>query len=252
MLAVTRKNQIKEILNEKKSITVSEIAKVFSVTEETIRRDLKSLEDEGFLTRAYGGAFIQSGAENIVDISLRKVAYTDSKAVIAKCCASIIKNGDSIFLDPSTTASFIAKEITNLKLTVVTNSVLIVNQLVNYDNIKLVGIGGTYSSLHQAFLGNMTFEQIKNLYIDKAFISARTLSMENGITDSCEDLAVIRKAVINRCNEPYFVADYSKFDKTSFIKICDISDVCGIITDKTLTRQWQEYLDSVSTKYIHC
>ena len=79
MLAVTRKSEIKDIVLEKKSVTVTELAKIFSVTEETIRRDLKQLESEGFLTRTYGGAFIQDGVENNIDLSIRETAYLKNK-----------------------------------------------------------------------------------------------------------------------------------------------------------------------------
>lgn len=252
MLAVTRKNKIKDILTERKSITVSELAITFEVTEETIRRDLKALEDEGFLTRAYGGAFIQSGVENNVDISIRQVAYTDSKHAIAKACKKIIHNGDSIFLDPSTTAFFIAKEISDMKLTVVTNSMLVVNQLSSCPNIRLVNIGGTFSKDHKAFLGSIANNQMNNLFVDKSFISARSVSIENGITDSAEELSTLRKIVINRSNESYFVADYSKFNKTSFIQVCELEKLTGIVTDRVLDSNWQDYLDTIHTAYISC
>ncbi len=84
MLAVTRKAKIKDIILEKKSVTVTELSKIFSVTEETIRRDLKQLEDDGFLTRTYGGAFIQDGVENNVELTIRETAYMESKQAIAK------------------------------------------------------------------------------------------------------------------------------------------------------------------------
>ena len=252
MLAVTRKSKIKDILTEKKSVTVTELATIFEVTEETIRRDLKVMEDEGFLTRAYGGAFIQSGAENNVDISIRQVAYTDSKHSIAKGCRKIIHNGDSIFLDPSTTAFFIAKEISDMKLTVVTNSLLVVNQLCTCSNIRLVIIGGTFAKEHKAFLGSIACNQMDNLYVDKAFISARSVSIENGVTDSAEELSTLRKRVISRSNEAYLVADYSKFNKTSFIQICDIENLTGIISDRVLDSDWKDYLETVHTAYISC
>lgn len=252
MLAVTRKNKIKDILNEKKSITVTELATIFEVTEETIRRDLKVLEDEGFLTRAYGGAFIQSGSENNVDISIRQVAYTDSKHAIARACKKLIHNGDSIFLDPSTTAFFIAKEISDMKLTVVTNSMLVVNQLSSCQNIRLVTVGGTFSKDHKAFLGSIACNQMENLYVDKAFISARSVSIENGVTDSAEELSTLRKIVISRSNESYLAADYSKFNKTSFIQVCELEKLTAIITDRVLDAQWQDYLESVHTAYISC
>ncbi len=252
MLAVTRKNKIKSILNEKKSVTVGELSKTFSVTEETIRRDLKVLEDEGFLTRTYGGAFIQSGVENLVDVEIREVAYTKSKTLIANECQKIIQNGDSIFLDASTTAYFISKAISNMRLTVVTNSLLVINQLSACKSIRLVCIGGTLSRNNKAFQGYQTLQTLDSLYLDKTFMSCRSLSMENGITDSSEGTASIRKKLISRSNETYLIADYSKFDKTSFIHVCDFENLTAIVSDKELNTEWADFLKKKNTKYIYC
>lgn len=252
MLAITRKNNIKDMLIERKSITVTELSKTFEVTEETIRRDLKFLEDEGFLTRTYGGAFIQTGVENNVTVELREVAYTKSKDSIARECRKLIHNGDSIFLDPSTTALFIAKTICDMRLTVVTNSLLIIDQLSEHDNIRLVSIGGTLSRDHKAFQGNATIQALDNLYLDKTFMSCRSVSIENGVTDSSEGMAMIRQKLIKRSNEIYLIADYSKFDKTSFIHICDFNNLTGIITDKVLNSEWKDHLLKNKTSIISC
>lgn len=252
MLAVTRKNKIKDILIERKSITVTELSKTFDVTEETIRRDLKFLEDEGFLTRTYGGAFIQSGVENNVTVELREVAYTKSKDAIAKECRKLIHNGDSIFLDASTTALFVARAISDMRLTVVTNSLLIIDQLTEQENIRLVCIGGTLSRDHKAFQGNSTIQALDNLFLDKTFMSCRSLSMEHGITDSSEGMAMIRQKLLKRSNEVYLIADYSKFDKTSFIHICDFDDLTGVITDKVLNQEWKNFLLKQNTTFLSC
>ncbi len=250
MLAVTRKGKIKDIIIEQKSVTVSELSTKFNVTEETIRRDLKSLEDENFLTRTYGGAFIQSGVENNVNPSLREFAYVKSKELIADQAKTLIHNGDSIYLDSSTTALFIARVITDMRLTVITNSILIVNQLEQYDNIKLICVGGTFSRNHKAFHGTHTLQTIANYFVDKAFVSCRSLSIDHGITDSTEGEAAIRKLLLKQTNEIYFIADYSKFNKTSFIRICDFSEVTGIITDKPLSAEWVSLLAQVGTKLL--
>lgn len=151
MLAVTRKSEIKDIVLEKKSVTVTELAKIFSVTEETIRRDLKQLESEGFLTRTYGGAFIQDGVENNIDLSIRETAYLKNKQAIASRCRELIHNGDSIFLDSSTTTLTIAKAISDMRLTVVTNSLMIINELCDKANIHLIAIGGQLYSEGKSF-----------------------------------------------------------------------------------------------------
>lgn len=242
MLAVTRKARIKEIILEKKNITVLELSKLFSVTEETIRRDFKQLEDEGFLTRTYGGAFIQYGVGNNVDLTIRETAYIENKQNIAHKCRKLINNGDSIFLDSSTTAYQIAKAVKNMRLTVASNSLLIINELCEKDNIHLVALGGTYLPEDKAFYGSITLKNLEQYYFDKVFMSCRSLSMEHGITDSHEPTASIRQSLIKRSQKIYIVADFSKFDSTSFLKISDFAPVTGLITDKPLSREWQDFL----------
>jgi len=245
MLAVTRKAKIKDIILEKKSVTVTELSKIFSVTEETIRRDLKQLEDDGFLTRTYGGAFIQDGVENNVELTIRETAYMESKKAIAKKCLSLIHNGDSIFLDASTTALQIARELQGMRLTVVTNSLLIINELQDKEDIRLITLGGSYAPRDKAFVGNTAIRNLESFYLDKTFMSCRSISMEHGITDSNESIAAIRQTLLTRSNYIYLVADHSKFNKTSFITISGFDAITGLITDKNLDSQWTEYL----TKY---
>lgn len=142
MLAVERRACIKETIQEQKSVAVSDLARRFDVTEETIRRDLKVLEAQGVLTRTYGGAFIQGGAINEVDVTLRETSYVEAKRQIAAQCLQLIRNGDSIFLDSSTTALEIARAIRDMRLTVLTNSLLIADVLSHSESIRLQVIGG--------------------------------------------------------------------------------------------------------------
>jgi DeoR/GlpR family transcriptional regulator of sugar metabolism len=244
MLAFTRKSEIKDLILEKKSITVTELSKKFSVTEETIRRDLKQLESEGSLIRTYGGAFILDGVENNVDLSIRETTYLKSKQAIASCCRRLIRNGDSIFLDSSTTCLAIAKTISHMRLTVVTNSLLIVNELCDCSNIHLVCIGGNYTPNDKAFNGHITQLNLETLFLDKAFMSCRSLSIEHGITDSLEHVASVRQALVGRSEEIYLVADFSKFDKTSFIHITDFDKITGLVTDRQLDSHWKDFLKS--------
>lgn len=250
MLAVTRKSKIKDIVLEKKSVTVTELSKLFSVTEETIRRDLKQLEDDGFLTRTYGGAFIQDGVENNVDLTIRETAYMESKKAIAKKCLSVIHNGDSIFLDASTTALQISKELQGMRLTVVTNSLLIINELQDKEDIRLISIGGSYTNRDKAFVGSTAIHNLESFYVDKTFMSCRSVSMEHGITDSNEAIAAIRQTLITRSNHIYLVADHSKFDKTSFIRISGFEIITGLITDKHLDDQWMDYLSKNNVELL--
>jgi DeoR/GlpR family transcriptional regulator of sugar metabolism len=242
LLSVTRKQKIKDFILERKSATVTELAHMFSVTDETIRRDLRSLEAEGVLMRSYGGAFVQTGVENLIDYSIRSTVYLDEKAIIAEKCKSIIQNGDVIFLDNSTTTYAIAKAVQDMRLTLITNSLAIINLLSKKDNMRLICTGGFFSPKELAFYGSKAQKALHEYYVDKSFFSCRTLSIEQGVTDSNDDLAQIRKTIIQRSKECYLVADYTKFDETSFITICGYDCLNAVITDRPLSQEWHTSL----------
>lgn len=247
MLAAERKQRIREIILEKKSASVSTLASLFSVTDETIRRDLKSLEKEGVLIRTYGGAFIQTGVENLVDAELRKTAYKAEKEVIAERCRSLINNGDAIFLDNSTTCFYIAKSISGMHVTVVTNNLMIMNLFSKNDHVRLVSVGGEFSVTEQSFYGTIAMKTLREYYVDKAFISCRTLSLTNGVTESTDQWALIRQLMIERSDRHYLVADHTKFGQTSFVRISGFEDITAIITDQPLDASWHE-----ATKKVGC
>lgn len=252
MLPVARKSKIKELVQEKKSVTVSELAKMFSVTEETIRRDLKILEEEGVLTRTYGGAFIQDGVQNDIDVNIRETLFVKSKEKIAAKCALFIHHGDSIFLDSSTTSLFIATNIRNKRVTVITNSLKVANTLADAESIRLILIGGMYSPASMSFLGRSSLTTMQGFFVDKAFISCRSISIEHGITDSNEQQADIRQLAIKRANKAYLVVDYTKFNKTSFTTICNFNEIDTLVVDKHLDDAWHSYLEEQQVEIVEC
>ncbi len=174
----------------------------------------------------------------------------ESKIAIAKKCLSVIHNGDSIFLDASTTALQISKELQGMRLTVVTNSLLIINELQDKEDIRLISIGGSYTNRDKAFVGSTAIHNLESFYVDKSFMSCRSVSMEHGITDSNEAIAAIRQTLITRSNHIYLVADHSKFDKTSFIRISGFETITGLITDKHLDDQWMDYLSKNNVELL--
>lgn len=252
MLPIARKNKIKEIIIEKKSVTVAELTVLFKVTEETIRRDLKQLEDEDFLTRTYGGAYISEGVQNDVDVNLREYIHVEGKKKIASKCASFIHNGDSIFLDASTTSLVIASMIQEKNVTVVTNSIKVVTTLMDKPNIRLVVIGGTLANSSLSNLGRQAELNMTKYFFDTAFISCRSVSMQHGITDSNELQAGIRKLAAEHANHVYLVADYTKFDRTSFARICEFEDINTIVVDNQLSEEWRQFLLEKNVQLVEC
>lgn len=242
MLSVTRRQEIQDLVREHKSVTVVDLAKRFSVTTETIRRDLRALEEQGVLLRSYGGAFVQSGVENAINSDIRADAFKESKTIIGGRARKLIENGDVILLDNSTTAYFIAQCIQDMRLTVMTCNLRIIDLLSRQENIVLMALGGKLAVDEQSFYGEATLRMLRDYHFDKAFFSCRSVSKEQGVTDSKERWAQLHRTIIQQAKTRYLIADYNKFDKTSFINVCDFHAIDGIITDRELDSSWHETL----------
>lgn len=241
MLAVERRNLIKDLIGEQKSVIVTDLALRFQVTEETIRRDLKVLEGEGVLSRTYGGAYIQDGALNDISLSIRETILVESKETIAAHCKTQVRNGDSLYIDPSTTGVFVAEALQDMRLTVLSNSLKVINLLTPCPNIQLMAIGGRYSEKHMSFLGRGALHALEEYYVDKAFLSCRSLDRQHGITDSSEGLSELRRKILSHAREVYLIADHSKFDKVSFFNICGFEKITHLVTDLPLSPQWADF-----------
>lgn len=242
MLAITRRSAIKAQLLERKSVTITDLAIRLHVTKETIRRDLRLMEEQGDLIRTHGGAYILDGVQNDIDISMRQVLKTEEKTIIAEKCSQHIQSGDSIFLDDSTTCWFVARQLVHQNLTVLTTSLQIATILAASANIQLIVIGGAFCPNSMSFQGDNACRALSSYYVDKAFMSCRSISMENGVTDISESAAAIHRLVTRRSNRTYLVLDHSKVGPTSFAFVCEITDVDAVICDRPLPQPWQDYL----------
>jgi DeoR/GlpR family transcriptional regulator of sugar metabolism len=234
-----------------KYVAVERLAQELGVSGETIRRDLKSLEEKGIVRRTHGGAYLEGATESDVSIQVRKNIFIKNKEQIAILCCQTIRPDDIIFLDNSTTSFEIAKRVTEMPLTVITNSLIILQYLSDYRNIRLMGLGGLVDYTHMCFTGKIALETVAGLYARKGFVSCRTVSERYGTMDSNEQIGQIRTAALKHSSERYLIADYTKFGATSLYKIADIESYDAIITDQKPTDQWLAYFAEreISVRY---
>ncbi len=242
MLAIERRKKITQIINENKSILVTELSKLFEVTEETIRRDLEKLEKQGILVRTYGGATLVEEIAGEVPAEQRQVINSEGKDIIALEASKLIKDGETIFLDASTTAYFMAKYIKSLKnITVITNSNKVVIELMDCENVKVVSTGGTFTKNNMSFVGRVAENTIKNNYFaSKAFISCQGVTLKRGFTDQNEHETEIKKAMIKCSDYVIVLCDHSKLGKLSCCKVAELSEADCFITDEKLDDEWNE------------
>src|SRR5690606_6433599 len=158
----------------------------------------------------------------------------------------------SIFLDASTTSLFIAKLLGSRRIAVVTNSIKITNALVENPNVHLVVIGGSISARSMSALGRNAEQNMNRYYFDKAFISCRSVSMQQGITDSNEQQAEIRRLAIERANQAYLVADITKFNRASFASIAGFEKINAVVVDEHPGDEWRTFLDDLGVELAWC
>lgn len=244
MLAVERRNKIEELIQKNKSVLVPELAKLFDVTTETIRGDLEKLEKQGVLVRTYGGATLVEGSESDIPVSDREVINFEGKQRIGKRAARIIKDGETVFLDASTSSLHIARNIKDKKsLTVITNSERIINELSACENIRVMCTGGLLSTRNMSFVGRIVEKTIReNYFANKVFFSCRGATLARGLTESNEAEAEIKKAMIDCSESVFFLCDHTKIGKIGVPVISDFKKIDTLITDTKMTDEWSSML----------
>ncbi len=236
MLAMKRSMYILEQLQSKKVVLVSDLSKELKVSEETIRRDLEKLERENALHRTHGGAYLAEGYGNETPVSVREKLYQEEKSAIAKQCVECIHIQDSIMLDCSTTAMYIARALVNSgkKVTVITNSMIVASEIAQGNDIRLIMPGGEFNAKIKAFFGDATVQSLQMYYADKAFISSAGISLTAGISDYTNEEAAIRKQMIERSKECYFAADLSKIGRTAVHTVAPITKITHLVVDQSI------------------
>lgn len=232
MLVAERHQKIVELLNDRKSVRVTELSQLFNVTEETIRRDLEKLEREKKLLRSHGGAISLTLEDNLeIPYKTREITNVKEKQEIAMEAVKLVNEGDKIILDASTTAWYMAKALPDMAITVLTNSIKVVMELSNKKQITVISTGGSLLRKSLSYGGPLAESAMESYHVNKAFISCKGFHLESGISESDEMQARIKKRMIESADVVYIMIDYSKFGVQAFSKITELEVIDHIITD---------------------
>lgn len=244
MLAIERLQFIRDRLQNEKKVIVADLAALFDVTEETVRRDLMKLENEGVARRIYGGAVLSESTNVDLPYSVRKLSNVEEKQAIAGVMEKLIPDNANIMMDGSSTALFVVKALKIKKnLTVITNSAEIVCEISDKPSWRVFATGGLLKEGGYAFVGARTVEAIKSFHVDYAIFSCKGIDNATGlITDISDADAEVKKTILSSAKRKILAADNTKFDRVSLVEICGIEGVDMIVTDSDPGREWKEYL----------
>lgn len=252
MLAIERRNQILERLQIEKRVVVSELSQIYGVSEETIRRDLEKLENDGLVIKSYGGAVLNEHSIFDMPFNIRKNQKITEKQMIAGLAADLVRDGEAVMLDASSTAVYVAKAMKKRKkLTVITNSVEIVVELFDMPEWTVISTGGVSRERSFALVGSRADQTIRSYHVDKAFISCKGLDLEYGITDSDEQDANCKRLMLQAAKERILVADGSKFGETAFTKVEDLTMIDRVVTDQKPSPEWMHTFEQMGITCIY-
>ena len=245
MLPLERQNKILELLAAHQALTVEELCGRLYSSGPTIRRDLQILEKNGLLTRTHGGAVLLESSAKDSPAMLRESQNTASKARIADRARALVQDGDTLFLDSSTTACQLAMRLTGFQhLRVITNGLKTADILSEISGVRVYGTGGRLRENAQSFVGSQALAFIAQFHADLAFFSCRGLHPDGGITDSNEEEADIKKAYIRNAARAVLLCDESKLGRQLFCRIGPVGCVWRVVCDVPLGAEYTEKTDA--------
>ena len=234
-----RRSAILQRLREDNTVNVAQLSETFGVSEVTIRKDLRILQERKLLLRVHGGAIMVNSVADVDPeerhFKTKQLVNINEKKAIGRAAAAHIRNGDTIMVDSGTTALEIVKNLDAFTdLTIITNSVHAMLEAIKYKRFKVVLLGGTVRETSLSTVGVLTESNLKLFYCDKLFLGVDSISVEDGLSTPSIEEASTNQVMISRAREVFAVFDSSKVNKRALAFIAMPEMINTVITDYRL------------------
>jgi len=246
MLIVDRQRRVLELLREKKSAQLDELAEALDVSTSTIRRDLETMERRGQVQRTHGGAVFLDDQGPRIDrptlaLASRMTEQTAAKRTIGQVVAEMVQPGMTLLLDGGSTVIVAADAITARPLQVLTNSISIANRFKDDEQVELTLLGGTLYPRTEVTLGPLTTGTLADLHADLFVFSLAGVFGEEGYNLNLE-MARVEQVMMQQATRSVMLMDSSKFGRKSMARVCSLTEVDLIISDSDIDPGWKEVL----------
>lgn len=232
MIFSARQLDIIELAKSEGKVSVDDLASRFSVTAQTIRKDLNDLCEARALTRIHGGAIFPSSTENVKYEARRSIAATEKQA-IGRAAADIIPGKSSLFINIGTTTEAVGEALVDhQELMVITNNINVANRLRIFSGIEVVIAGGVVRGTDGGIVGEAAVDFIRQFKVDYAVIGVSAIDKDGALLDYDFREVKVAQAIIANARHVILVSDSSKFDRTAPVRIGHLSQVHTFITDR--------------------
>ncbi len=242
-----RHEQILNIVNKEKEVSVNRLSSLLSVSHVTVRSDLKSLEEQNLICRVHGGASLPSTD----DISHRLSINYSKKQRIAVRASELIEEGETILLEAGSCVALLAQELSKrTNINVITNNTFVARQLKDSEKINVILMGGIYQKESETLVGSMVKEYLSYYNFSKVFLGMDGFTMEDGAMCRDLDRAEVMAEFARKGREVFFLSDSAKMGVSAVRTICKPEEIDCIITDDDIDSDYKEYFENSSIRLI--
>jgi DeoR family transcriptional regulator, aga operon transcriptional repressor len=246
-----RQTNIVSRLSRQGRLSVAEIVEQFRVSEATARRDLETLADQGKIQRVHGGALPIIQAPPELPILQREQEQFFEKQRIGQAAAALVRNGETIFLGSGTTVLEVARNLrSHQNLTVITNSLPVMNTLSGLPGITLIALGGMLRPSELSFIGHITEQALAEVRADKVIIGVHAISIENGLTNDYLPETMTDRAILKAGREVIVAADHSKVNAVATAFLAPLTSIHTLVTDAATPNDFRSALAATGIQII--
>jgi DeoR/GlpR family transcriptional regulator of sugar metabolism len=249
-----RRQSLSELLRKQPGLRVPELAKALGISEGTVRNDLNALEKQGRLTRVHGGAVLNEQSQfPSSSFNTRYHNEAAAKMSIARQAATLVDDGDSVFLDASTTVYYLARQLAERhRLRVVTNGIDVARLIAENPTNMVILLGGTVGSDGSSVTGLLSEQALEELRMQKAFMSCSGFSVERGMTEVHLAGAHLKRKAIASAREAFALVDATKIGKEDLTPFASLEQITHLYTDSCLSEAWAARLRSTGLAFTLC
>jgi len=248
---VERQKQILSWLTQQGRLSVAEIVAQFSISQATARRDLDSLASQGKVQRVHGGVIAAEQAPPELPILERESEQIGEKSRIGRVAAALVADNETLFLGSGTTVLEVAHSLRDHRnLTVITNSLPVLNMLAGIKEITVISLGGVLRDSELSFIGHITEQALIEVRADKVFMGTRGVSLEHGLTNDYLQETLTDRAIIKSGREVIIVADHTKVNRVSTVLLAPLNSIHTFVTDSGVDKKFVQAFKQQGIKVV--